>query len=146
MLSRYNCFVLDEFATGPPSKNCTQRLPPHVEEIASVLSCLVRDERWRHARLVVTSAALDQDHVRATMQETNIGFLPVETRRFDLHRFVAAPRNLEQILQVCSERVIQVMEKIWKHNRFSSWHPRNLGGRQTGKEISFCTATTRMPS
>ena len=73
MFLRYNCFVLDEFATGPPSKHCTRRLPPDVEEIASVLSCLVGRKSWRYARLIVTSAALDPNHVRATLQETNIG-------------------------------------------------------------------------
>ena len=110
MLRRYNCFLLDEFATEASSKYCPGRLPPDMEQIATVLSHVVSRPNWTHSRLVVASAALNQNQVRKTLMTSNVKFLEAEDRRFDVGRKIAAPVSFDNMIPLIVERVVQALK------------------------------------
>ena len=120
MLRRYKCFLLDEFARVQPSETDDGLLQPQIEECASILTKIVKWSGDRK-RLVVTSAALQEKHLKQCFGEA-AGFLAVATRRFSLYRFVAAPTELKHLLESCAQLV---ETSAWERNRLFAWLERD---------------------
>ena len=108
LLDRYTCFFLDEFAKAPAVNGQEAVLQPQMEEVAMVLSQLVKAYTRAERRLVVASAALDQSEIQACLGH-DTGFLAVEGRRFGVQRFVAAPRMVSDILRACADLAVAAL-------------------------------------
>ena len=88
LLKRYKGFLLDEFAIVPPCDKKGGMQVPQQVECAHIISRLAL---WNPGttRLIVTSAALQKEHVlRCFGQEA--GILATTVRRFTMQRMVAA--------------------------------------------------------
>ena len=124
LLKRCKGFLLDEFAIVPPSdKNGGMQLPQQVE-CAHIISKLVL---WNPGttRLIVTSAALQKEHVRKRFGQ-EAGFLATSARRFRVAENGCGTNGNEKYAEcMCRACCSRIETSGWKCSRLLARVARN---------------------
>ena len=97
-----SAFLLDELAGTPGGEEGEVKTDPQFLEVARILAAEVRQHtRWY--RLLATGASLEQPFLEEMLGVGALGFCDVPHRMYPISRVVAAPQDMNEILEICSD-------------------------------------------